>query len=218
MNERTFSNSDLVTSITFIGASDAKIVFKEFVTLWWRSLSSCDNWSFLSLEFANKRRRIVRKEIRIKLFLETILWFEPIETQQKRDFLWTRSEVVFTQALWTSCYSLVDESPRDVIERPDRISLFMQALWTSSYSLIDESFRDGFESPKSLPALSLIYMHMLYVGGMDVTLDNKIFSWCESNVSGTSVLSNMMSERFILTSPPERMEGENIGIQQMKVN
>jgi len=37
-----------------------------------------------------------------------------------------------------------------------------------------------------------------------------------SQSSGTSALTNMMSERFILTSPPMRMEGvENIGIQQM---
>ena len=37
-----------------------------------------------------------------------------------------------------------------------------------------------------------------------------------SQSSGTSALTNVMSERFILTSPPMRMEGvENIGIQQM---
>ncbi|RGB40467.1 hypothetical protein C1646_753311 [Rhizophagus diaphanus] len=35
-----------------------------------------------------------------------------------------------------------------------------------------------------------------------------------SQSSGTSALTNTMSERFILTSPPMRMEG-NIGIQQM---
>ncbi|GES82546.1 hypothetical protein GLOIN_2v1843153 [Rhizophagus clarus] len=35
--------------------------------------------------------------------------------------------------------------------------------------------------------------------------------------SGTSTLTNMMSEGFILTSPPMRIEGvENIGIQQMR--
>ena len=38
-----------------------------------------------------------------------------------------------------------------------------------------------------------------------------------SQSSGTSALTNVMSERFILTSPPMRMEGvENIGIQQMR--
>src|ERR1043166_9695861 len=38
-----------------------------------------------------------------------------------------------------------------------------------------------------------------------------------SQSSGTSALANMMSERFIVTSPLMRMEGvENIGIQQMR--
>jgi hypothetical protein len=38
-----------------------------------------------------------------------------------------------------------------------------------------------------------------------------------SQSSGTSALSNMMSERFILTSPIMRMEGvENTEIQQTK--